>query len=83
MKDYDYIIVESFIPSDLTGRHGPVHIRALEGQEPYTSDLFVQCSKSLSENYEVGTRFKIRAKITNREGTPYISSHYTWDYEVL
>lgn len=83
MKDYQYIIVESFRPSDLNGRHGLIHIRPIEGQDPYSSNLFVNCSKALSEDYEVGTRFKIKAKLTNCEGTPYISSHYTWDYEVL
>lgn len=82
--EYSYIIVESFIPKDTSGRHGLVHIRPIEGQDPYTSNMFVQCSKDLSSDYPVGTRFRIKAKITSREGgSPFISSHYTWSYEVL
>ncbi|PZQ94977.1 MAG: hypothetical protein DI539_30730 [Flavobacterium psychrophilum] len=82
--DYEYIIVESFNPSDTSGRHGPTHVRPIPGQGLFKPDMFVQCSRSLVTDYPVGTRFKIRAKITNREGgTPFISSHYTWRYEVL
>ncbi len=28
-NEYSFIIVESFIPADTSGRHGPVHIRPL------------------------------------------------------
>ena len=82
--DYDFIIVESFIPTDSTGRHGLIHIRPIPGQEPFETNMFVQCSKELTTDYKPGTKFRIKAKITNREGgTPYISSHYTWSYIVL
>lgn len=82
-SDYDYIIVESFIPTDMTGRHGLVHIRPISGQEPFMTSLFVECSKELSNDYPVGTKFRIRAKITEREGTPFIFSSYAWAYEVI
>jgi hypothetical protein len=46
--------------------------------------MFVECSKELSTNYPVGTRFRIKAKITTRHsGTPFIYSSYRWEHEVL
>lgn len=82
--DYDFIIVESFISTDTTGRHGLIHIRPVPGQEPFMTDMFVECSKELTNFYPLGTKFRIKAKITNKEGgTPYIYSHYTWSYIVL
>jgi hypothetical protein len=83
-SDYDYIIVESFIPSNTSGRHGQIHIRPVSGQDPYQKDLFVECSKALSSNYPVGTKFRIKAKLTRRKGgKEFIYSNYTWSYEVL
>ena len=81
--DYQYIIVESFCPVDTAGRHGLVHIRPLPNQEPFNQDMFVACSRSLSSDYPVGTQFKIKAKLTDRDGgTPYIYSHYSWEFKV-
>lgn len=83
-KEYQFILVESFIPLDSSNRHGPIHIRPLPNQDPYKTTMFVECSKDLSYEYPLGTRFRIKAKITNREGgTPYIYSHYSWPYEVI
>jgi hypothetical protein len=82
--DYGFIIVESFKPTDTSGRHGLVHIRPIAGQEPFKTTMFVECSKELMNDYPVGTKFKIKAKITNREGgTPFIYSHYSWSYEII
>ncbi|WP_204345542.1 hypothetical protein [Psychroserpens algicola] len=83
-EDYRHIIVESFIPADASSRHGLVHIKPVANQEPFLESMFVQCSKELSTDYPIGTKFRIKAKITSREGgTPFVSSHYTWKYEVL
>lgn len=79
---YQLIVVESFLPESTAGRHGPVHIRPALGQ-PFPRHLFVACSKDLMTKYPVGTRFKIKAKLTDREGTPFIYSHHGWKYEVL
>ncbi|CAD5257324.1 MULTISPECIES: hypothetical protein [unclassified Imperialibacter] len=84
ISEYQHIVVESFKPSNTAGRHGPIHIRPIPGQAPFLPHMHVRCAKELSEEYPVGTRFRIRAKLTNREGgTPFIHSHYTWPYEVL
>lgn len=84
MNAYDYIIVESFCPSDNSGRHGLVHIRPLPNQEPYLTKMFVECSNDLKNDYPVGTKFRIKAKIISKEGgTSFIYSYYNWSYEVL
>jgi hypothetical protein len=83
-KEYEYIIVESFHPLDTSGRHGPIHVRPIPGQGEFKTDMYVRCSKSLSTDYPVGTKFRIKAKITNREGgAPFVHSPYSWTYEVL
>jgi len=82
--DYQYIIVESFNVLDKSGRHGSVHIRPVPGQGLFKPNMFVECSKTLSTDYPIGTKFRIRAKITNREGgAAFIYSHYSWHYDVV
>jgi hypothetical protein len=64
-ESYSLVVVESFRPANTAGLHGDVHIRPVGGQGLDT-DMFVECSKELVNNYRVGTRFRIRAKITDR-----------------
>ena len=81
--EYETLVVESFVPSRTSGLHGKVHIRPIEGQG-YDPALRVECSKRLSEEYPVGTRFRIRAKLTDREdGGEYLYSSWRWPVEVL
>ena len=83
-KEYEYIFVESYKPEVNKGYHGEIHIKPIAGQEPYTEDMHVECSKDLSYDYPIGTKFRIKAKITNKEGgKPFVYSHYSWSYEVL
>ena len=80
---YQSIIVESFKPKSTAGRHGAVHIRAVAGQG-FSQDLFVECNKSLSRDYDPGTRFRICAKLSQREdGAEYIYSYFGWKAEVV
>lgn len=82
-EPYRIVVVESFMPQDRSGLHGAVHIRPLAGQGLSTA-LYVECSKKLSHDYPVGTKFKIRAKITDREGGgEYLYSYFRWPIEVL
>ena len=76
-QPYQEIIVESFRPACTNGLHGPIHIRPLPGQGLDTR-MMVEWSKSLSYDHPVGTLFKIRAKITSKEGgTPFLYSYYS------
>lgn len=83
---YVEVIVESYLPYSTAGLHGPVHIRPIKDQDPYTPDMQVRCSKLLSDTsvYPIGTKFKIMAKLTDREGgKPFLHSPYTWAFEVV
>jgi hypothetical protein len=83
-EEYTEIIVESFIIDKTSGKRGIIHIRPIPNQFPFESDMFVECSKELTNDYPVGTKFKIKAKITSKEGgKPFIYSHYKWTYIVL
>lgn len=82
-EPYVNVMVESFEPSASSGKHGKVHIRPLAGQG-FDQNLFVECSKSLSKDYPTGTQFRIRAKLTDREGGgEYLYSSWRWPIEVL
>jgi hypothetical protein len=82
-ESYSWVVVESFRPSSTAGLHGDIHVRPVPGQGLDT-DMFVECSKELVNNYEVGTRFRIKAKITDKEGSrPFLYSYFGWFYEVL
>jgi hypothetical protein len=84
MNEYTIIEVESFVPNNLTGKRGLVHIRPLPNQEPFETKMFVECNKTLSNDYPIGTRFRIKVKITQKQGgTKFIYSHYLWKFEVL
>ncbi len=80
---YEDIIVESYEPKDTSGKHGDVHIRPVAG-EKYSQDLQVECSKKLSNDYPVGTKFSVKAKLTDREdGGEYLYSSYQWKHTVI
>ena len=80
---YKDIIVESYVSANTSGLHGAIHIRPIAGQG-YRTDLRVQCPKELSTKYPVGTKFKIKAKLTDRQGEgEFLYSSYHWQYEVI
>ena len=82
-EPYIHVTVESLVPTSTTGLHGAVHIRPVAGQGLPTT-LHIECSKKLSRDYPVGTRFRIRAKLTDREGGgEYLYSYHGWPVEVL
>jgi len=79
---YEYIVVETYYPASTAGLHGPVHVRPIPG-EAYPTHLQVECSKSLIRDYEVGTPFRLRLKLTDREGGgEFLYSYFGWKYEV-
>lgn len=73
---YQSVIVETYKADRTSGLHGPVHVRPVAGQGLATT-LRVECSKKLINDYPVGTKFKLRAKLTDREGSgEFIYSSY-------
>lgn len=80
---YREVVVESYKPAFSTGLRGKIHIRPVDGQG-YAKDLHVECSKRLSTEFPVGTRFILRAKLTDREdGGEYLYSYHRWSVTVL
>lgn len=80
--EYQNIIVESFVCSAQSGRHGTVHIRALLGQG-IPQDLMVESPKSMRRAYPVGTKFKILAKLKRRDETPFLYTSWQWAFEIV
>ena len=84
-EPYFDVIVESYRPASTAGLHGPIHIRPIEGQS-FPTHLRVECSMELVDpaKYPVGTRFKIRAKLTDRLGSgEFLYSYFGWVPEVI
>jgi hypothetical protein len=83
LSPYRVILVESYRPSTTSGLHGEIHIRPVAGQG-LSTDLHVECSKSLSTDYPPGTKFRLKAKLTDREdGGEYLYSYHGWAVDVI
>lgn len=82
-EPYEMVEVESYRANRTSGLHGTIHIRPVAGQ-PYPQTMQVECSKKLVRDYPVGTRFRLRATLTDREGGgEYLYSYWGWPVEVL
>ena len=82
-EPFQMIEVESYLPSSTSGLHGKVHIRPCAGQG-FSTDLHVECASALKTKYPPGTRFRIKAKLTDLEGKgDFLYSYFGWKYEVL
>jgi len=82
---YRFIIVESFLPASTSGLHGLVHVRPARFQI-FSQDLHVECSRVLvnTENYPVGTKFRIKVKLTDLQGGgEYLYSYHGWPFDVV
>jgi len=80
-SDYTPIVVESLWGKDSMGR-SKIVVRPIHGQA-FDSSLNVECSKSLIDAYPLGTRFRIKAKLTDMEGAPFVYSYFGWQHEVI
>jgi hypothetical protein len=84
-ESYFDVIVESYRPVSPAGLHGPIHIQPIEGQ-CFPTHLRVKCNKDLVNpaKYPEGTRFKIRAKLTDRLGRgEFLYSYFGWAPDAL
>jgi len=78
---YRDVAVESVVDP----RTGVLKIRPMAGQA-YATSMRVQCARALRDPamYPVGTRFLIRAKLTDRAGgAPYLYAHHGDPAKVL
>lgn len=82
-EDYELVEVESYIADRTSGLHGEIHVRPIAGGR-YPTDMRVECPRSMKRNYPVGTRFQIKAKLTDREGgTPFLYTSFHWKFDVI
>jgi hypothetical protein len=80
-SQYEKVVVETY-SSDVSGR-SKIRVRPISGQK-FPQTMVVECSKSMRENHPIGTRFRISAKESRREGGKlFLYSGYTWPYEVI
>ena len=91
-QDYHELWFESFDLPDTGGHRDPVALRLTPGQElPEEVEaecerrslnplsLLLECNKDLFYNYPVGTRFLLKAKLTDREGKgTFFYTSYRW-----
>jgi hypothetical protein len=83
MNEYTEIVIETYKPMSTAGMHGEIHARPLPGQAPFLPEFNVSCSKYIkdfTEIYPIGSQFKIKAKITCRNGSEkkYIYTYPKW-----
>jgi hypothetical protein len=82
-KNYQEILVETFIPDKHEHTDAKVRVRPVADQG-YDVNTRVECSRKIREEYPVGTKFKIRAKETMRQGgSKFLYSHHSWPVEVI
>lgn len=79
-SNYESIVVESFRPA---GTHGEVRIRPAAGQI-FPQTLFVSCSQTLTNDYPVGTKFRIQVRPLEKNGDSlFLYSYFGWPFEVV
>lgn len=81
-SDYSLVIVQTYSALK-AGKASRVRVRPVAGQG-YDTDMDVECARAMRKKHPVGTKFKIWAKLTDREGgKPFLYSYHGWEYEVL
>ena len=63
VSPYETVIVETYIEVK-PGKRGTIHVRPVSGQ-PFPTNMDVECSYKVREEYPVGTKFKISARLKN------------------
>lgn len=82
MSKYGYFIIQTY-ENKGEPSNKKVRAHALRGQGVAT-DRKVECSEGMRLSHPVGTFFKVKCKITDREGgAPFLYRHYNWPYEVV
>jgi hypothetical protein len=79
---YKQVVIETYYEVK-AGKKSRIHARPIEGQE-FSTSMDVECSRQMRTKYPIGTRFRLRAKVTDREGgKPFLYSHHGWPWEVV
>jgi len=73
------IIVETYVPSGEPSSAG-LRVRPLPGQG-VDPKLKVECSRSMRGQYPVGSLFRLKVKLADREGTQFLYAHHSAPFE--
>jgi hypothetical protein len=73
------IIVETYVPNG-EASSAEIRVRPLPGQG-IDPALNVECSRSLRQHYPIGSLFRLKVKLTDRKGTPFLYAHYAAPFE--
>lgn len=81
-SQYRKVVVETY-RGPLRGTHGDIRVRPVSG-EFFPTTIDVECSKTMRHQHPVGTKFRIYAKETCREGgESFLYTHFKWPYEIV
>ncbi|VVE46899.1 hypothetical protein PAN31108_04464 [Pandoraea anhela] len=73
------INVETYVPSGEPSSAG-LRVRPIPGQG-VDPKLKVECSRSVRQQYPVGSLFRLSVKLTDREGTQFLYAHYAAPFQ--
>ena len=82
---YDMVIVESFELATTSGHRGKVSLRPIAGQV-FDQRLLLEGPRAMvdTSRYKVGTRFRVKAKLTDRlGGGEFLYMHHSWPFPVV
>lgn len=83
LDDHKIIKVETFIPESHEFTDATIRVRPLDG-EGVSTDLRVECPRKIREEYPVGTVFRMKVKMCQREDDSYyLYNHYNWLMESI
>jgi hypothetical protein len=81
-EPYVWLIVETYRERG-SGLHGDIHVRPIPGQVVPPS-YRVRFPKAPRRAYKLGQRFRVPAKITDKEGgNKFVHTNHAWDYVVI
>ncbi len=81
-SSYRQVVVQTY-EAVKTGKSSRIHVRPVPG-ECYPTTMDVECSRAMRKLHPIGTRFRIYAKETCREGgKPFLYCHFDWPYEIV
>ena len=81
MGHYQNVAIETYRNSGESSSSA-IRARPLSGQG-FPCDTKVECSKKMRSTYSVGTVFIVWAKVTDRDGTPFLYTSWRSEYQVV
>lgn len=81
--DHRSVEIESFELPGSAGPYARIGLRPVAGQK-FPASLLLEGNKSLTEDYPVGTRFRVQAALMKRAGgAEYLFSSWQWDVKIV